>query len=279
LTRRPTLPRRNLAAAILAAAIGVAGCATQPALPPPAPRAANSDLAALAARDLILNSLQAPAIMEYTGPNGHVKARERLTVRRPASLRVEALSPLGVALVVAADANQVAIFDPSKDTIARGAATAETLSRVARIPLAPEQAVRLLLALPPAAATASAPLVPAAADNGMKPLSYTRADGTIDEIAFVDGNLAMVRETTPSGTLAYEIRYSNYRDIGAVQFPLTIDANFPATATTVKLRYENPAIDGVIPDSAFVLSPGPQTRELRLGLNFGPDFGVDQTRG
>lgn len=245
----------------------VTGCATQSAHPPTAPPTPNADVSALAERDHLLNSLQTSAIMEYSGPQGRVKARERITVRRPASLRVEALSPLGVALVVAADANQVAIFDPSKDTITRGAATAETLSRVAQIPLAPEQAVRLLLALAPDAAMAAGPLVPGAADQGVESLSFTRSDGAVDEIGFVNGSLALVRETTAEGLLAYEVRYSDYRDIGAMQFPFAIDANFPPTATTVKLRYENPAIDGIIPDSAFVLSPGPRTRELQLGLN------------
>lgn len=256
-----------MSAVLLAAAGAVAGCATLPASPPGASRLPSADLMMLAARDRLLHSLETPAIMEYTGPQGHLKARERITVRRPASLRVEALSPLGVALIIAADATQVAIFDPSKDTITRGGATAETLSRVARIPLAPEQAARLLLALPPDGALAAAPLVPAPADHGMTTLSATRADGTVDEMAFLDGNLALVRETTAAGALAYEVRYSDYKDIGAMQFPHTIDARFPATATTVKLRYENPAIDGVIPDAAFILSPGPQTRELRLGLN------------
>jgi hypothetical protein len=255
-----------MVAVMVAVAGAVASCATAPE-PPPAAQAPSPALAALAERDRLLNSLETPAIMEYTGPHDHLKVRERITVRRPASLRVEALSPLGVALVVAADATQVAIFDPSKDTIARGAATAETLSRVAQIPLAPEQATRLLLALPPDAAIVSAALVPAPAENGMTALSYTRANGTVDEVAFRDGNLTLVRETTPAGALAYEVRYSDYRDIGAMQFPHTIEAHFPATATTIKLRYENPAIDGVIPDSAFILSPGPQTRELRLGLN------------
>ena len=221
-------------------------------------------MAALADRDRILQSLETPAIMEYAGPNGHLKAREQLTVRRPASLRVEALSPLGVALIVAADANQVAIFDPSQNTITRGAATAATLSRVAQIPLAPEQAARLLLALPPAA-VATAPCVHTAEDRGVPGLACTRADGTVDEIAFLDGNLALVRESDRAGAIVYEVRYSDYRDIGAVQFPHTIEARFPATATTITLRYENPGVDRAIPDSAFILTPGPQTRELRLG--------------
>jgi hypothetical protein len=252
---------------MVAAACAIAGCATIPALPPRPSPSASREIAALAARDRLLTSLETPAIMEYTGPNGHLKVRERITVRRPASLRVEALSPLGVALIVAADATQVAIFDPSKDTITRGAATATTLSSVAQIPLAPAQAARLLLALPPDAALTSAPLVPAPADNGMTALTFTRADGSTEEIAFRDGNLALVRETTAAGTLAYEVHYGDYEDIGAMQFPHTIDARFPATATTIKLRYGNPAIDSVIPDAAFILTPGPQTRELRLGFS------------
>jgi hypothetical protein len=244
-------------------ACGIAGCATQRATPPATSRAINAEVAALADRDRILQSLETPAIMEYSGPGGHLKAREQLTVRRPASLRVEALSPLGVALIVAADANEVAIFDPSKNIITRGAPTAATLSRVAQIPLAPEQAARLLLALPPDALAAAC--VHTAADHGMPVLACTRADGTVDEIALLDGNLALVRETDPAGAIVYEVRYSDYRDIGAVQFPHTIEARFPATATTIKLRYENPGVDGAIPDSAFILTPGPQTRELHLG--------------
>jgi outer membrane lipoprotein-sorting protein len=257
-------------AVLVAVALGLAGCATETARPNLTSQA-SLEMAALAERDRRLTSLQSSAIMEYTAPNGHLKARERITIRRPASLRVEALSPLGVALVVAADANQVAIYDPSKDTIARGAATADTLNRVAQIPLAPEPAVRLLLGLPPTDSLISGSAVPTTADNGMSQLSYTQADGTVDRIAFDNGNLARLSETASSGKLIYQVSYSDYRDIGGLQFPHTIEASFPATATAINLRYEDPTIDSVIPDSTFVLSPGPQTRELRLGLNFGPD--------
>jgi outer membrane lipoprotein-sorting protein len=258
-------------AALVAVILGLAGCATETATPTLTSQAA-SEIAALAERDRRLTSLQSSAIMEYTAPNGHLKARERITIRRPASLRVEALSPLGVALVVAADANQVAIYDPSRDTIARGAATADTLNRVAQIPLAPEPAVRLLLGLPPTDLLTSGSAVPTTTDNGMSQLSYTHPDGTVDRIAFDNGNLAQVSETAASGKLVYGVSYSDYRDIGGLQFAHTIEASFPGTATSINLRYEDPAIDNIIPDSTFVLSPGPQTRELRLGLNFGPDL-------
>ena len=87
--------------------------------------------------------------MDYSGPSGHFKAREQLTTRRPASLRIDAMSPLGVALIVAADDAQIAVFDPLNNTLMRGAASPTTLARFTRIPMAPAQAVQLLLALAP----------------------------------------------------------------------------------------------------------------------------------
>src|SRR5260370_16472869 len=73
---------------------------------------ANTLASGLAERDQRLNSLQTPVGMEYSGPGGHFKAREQLVVRRPASIRAEAMSPLAIALVFAADAAQIQVFAP-----------------------------------------------------------------------------------------------------------------------------------------------------------------------
>ncbi|MGH7839526.1 MAG: hypothetical protein ACREQC_17110 [Candidatus Binataceae bacterium] len=258
------------AVVMLAAAVQLAACATRSSAPAAPPAAVGEAVAILDARERTLTALQSPAVMEYAGPDGHLKARELITVRRPSSLRVEALTPLGVALVVAAGPSGIAVFDPAKNTIARGAATAATLDRVARIPLTPAQAVRLLLALPPDEPARAAPPTSAHDDRGAALLSYARADGAVDQVAFADGDLATVREIGADGTLLYEVSYSDYRDIGAMRFPYTIAARFPASATTLRLRYERPLIDGAIPDATFVLAPGPQTRELSLGLNSAP---------
>src|SRR5580704_13398181 len=48
---------------------------------------------AMAHRDRALESLQTSAVMEYTNGTDRVKAREDIVVRRPGSLRVEAMSP------------------------------------------------------------------------------------------------------------------------------------------------------------------------------------------
>jgi Domain of unknown function (DUF4292) len=264
-----------MALALIVGAIHLGGCATQPAVNAQRQKTVALTLA-LADRDQRLDSLQTPAVMEYAGPGGHVKAREQIIVRRPASLRVEAMSPLGVALVVAADSGQIAIFDPSKNTLMRGPANAATLDRFTRIPMAPQQAVRLLLALSPdSAMLAFAPS--AVRDEGtMKVLSYARSNGVINELGFADRNLVVAREKTPAGQVTYEVNYKDYRDIGGIGFPYELEASFPATGTTIKLHYEKPIIDGEIADSLFVLSPGPKTRQIDLGL---VGFGVGNSKG
>ena len=214
-----------------------------------------------------IDSLQTPAVMEYTAPGQHFKAREQLVVRRPASLRVEAMSPLGVALIVAADGGQVAVFDPGKNTLMRGPATAATLNRFARIPMTPQRAVRLLLGLAPDSAMLTFSPIAANTEGELNVLSFAQPTGAVDDLGFIGGHLMLVRERSAAGQLLYEIHYSDYRNIGAVlDFPCQIEASFPTAGTTVKFRYEQPNVDGEIPDATFVLSPGPSTKLMELSL-------------
>src|SRR5262249_45356735 len=115
--------RRATSAAIATLALTLAaGCPARQVPKPtlaPLPDAARRSLAE---RDRLLTSLQTPVIMEYSAPSGHLKTREQLTVRRPASLRVDAMSPIGLALIVTADDAHIAVFNPSENTLIRGPA-------------------------------------------------------------------------------------------------------------------------------------------------------------
>jgi outer membrane lipoprotein-sorting protein len=203
--------------------------------------------------------------MEYLGPSGRLKAREQFTVRRPASLRIDAMSPLGVALIVAADGSQIAIFNPSDNTLIKGPASAATLARFTQIPMAPEQAAQLLLALPPEESLLTTAPSSSRNEDDLKILSYSGVDGGY-ELEFSGGELVLVRAHDKSGHETYEVHYSDYHDIGAMKFPFELQARFVATGTTIKLRYLNPSIDRQIADSTFMLSPGPGTRVIELGL-------------
>ena len=251
----------------LAAALTTAvGCAArQPGRPIPTGEA-DAGMQSLLERDRLLTSLQTPAIMEYSGPSGHVRAREQFIVRRPASLRVDVMSPLGVALIVAADNQQIAVFNPSDNTLVRGPANAATLGRFTQIPMTPAQAVQLMLGLAPDNYMLSAAPSGLWMEGKMRVLSYSQAGVSDYELGFSGGQLSLVRAHDRAGQMRYEIRYEDYRDIGAMKFPFRLEATFFASRTTIKFRYLNPSIDREIADSTFVLSPGPGTRLIELGF-------------
>jgi outer membrane lipoprotein-sorting protein len=258
----------GLGASVLSLALvtlGLPGCAarqgpeTVAPVPPPVTMS-------LAERNRELTSLQTRAIMEYSGPAGHIKVREQVTARRPAGLRIEAMSPLGVAMIVAADHEQIAVYNPSNNTLMRGVASAATLARFIQIQMPPEHAVQLLLGLAPDdSILANAPAAEWS-EGELRVLSYAGQRDIQYELGFDGDQLALVRARDSSKHALYEIHYHDYRDIGAIKFPFQIEAQFFTNATTVKLHYLDPAIDRPIADSTFELSPSPGTKLIEIGL-------------
>lgn len=271
--RRASIPA--LAAFFAAASFQFSACALvtsappQPAALPPQGHEAELERAAeltkaLAERDRGLDSMQTPAVMEYSNPDHHIKAREVITVRRPEDLRIEAMSPFGVALVVAARDSKLAIFRSSDNTLMRGAANAATLDRFARVPLAPKPAVDLLMGLAPDPDILSASPESVHAETGVLVAVYRMPDGGAIELGFSGDQLAMVRRRPADGSIGYEVHYADYRDIGGLMMAYRVEADFPAAQTRVAFRYERPIVNGTIADSMFQLSPGPSTKEIDL---------------
>jgi outer membrane lipoprotein-sorting protein len=225
--------------------------------------------AALAERDKTLDSVQSPAVMEYTAPGQHLKAKEDIVMRKPNSMRVEARSPFGVALLLAAQGDDLAIFEPSENRFMRGEATAATLYRYVRIPMAPADAVALLMGLAPRDFVTSAVPDSASNDGAMMVATYGTGPSGIRQLGFTDGNLAMVRDTAADGRVNYEVRYTDYHDIGGVMFPYVVDAAFPIAQSHVRFRYVRPIVNGNIPDSTFVLTPAPGATLMNLSMGVG----------
>ncbi len=239
-----------------------------PAAPPSAPALTALDeapalIAKLAQRERALESMQMRAVMEYESGDRKIKTREEITVVRPDSLRVDAFSALGVGLVVAARGHDLQIFDPSANKFIRGAATAETLHRFARIPLAPRDAVGLLMGLVPDVAALPPPTSVVRSD-GMVVVRFSPPDSQHREIGFRDGNLALVIVGGVGGEPNYRVRYNDYRDIGGIMLAYQMDAEFPAERTTVKFRFERPIINGNLAASMFELIPGPGAEVVNL---------------
>lgn len=270
-------------AGLVLAMLMLAGCATTPPLQPdqnefPITAQAHPDVSplinAMAERDRALESMQTNAVMEFTNGADHVKAREEIIVRRPSSLRVEAMSPFGVALIVAAQDSRLQIFEPSKNTLMSGIADADTLARFARIPMAPRDAVGLLMGIVPEAQKASAP-DSVTTDGDVTMLNYDLPDHSRRELGFQNNELMIVRLKDVTGAVSLEIRYADYHDIGGVMFAYRVEANFPAVETRVSFIYKRPIVNGKIPDSVFILTPGANAKQvdigMMIGLNVPPD--------
>jgi outer membrane lipoprotein-sorting protein len=262
--------RRSAAlAALVCLAFVLGGCAasTPPGVPPvqPAPEVSQfqRQTDALIERARRLDAMQAEAVMSYAGGGQHVKVREEVALKRPASLRVEAMSPFGVAAVVAANGSMVAIYQPSDNTFYRGAATADTLNRFARIPLPPEQAVKLLMGLLPDEETNFAAPAEVRTEDGLVVGAYKMPGGNVDELGFAGGQLRMVRTRGNAG-VAYEVNYSDYRDIGGLQFAHQLDAKFLNTGTQLNVRYSGVIVNPTLSDSEFVLVPQGAARVIDL---------------
>jgi len=262
--------RRLSIISLTAVLLMVSSCATVPPpeaeTPAPVGKIDVSSLTnAMAERDRALESLQTNAVMEYSNSTDHVKAREELIVRRPGSLRVEAMSPFGVALIVAAQDSRLQIFEPSKNTLMHGTADAATLARFARIPMAPRDAVGLLMGIVPEAQTTSPP-DSVTTERDMTVLAYEEPDQSRRELGFRGGQLVMVRKRTPAGAVNFEIRYADYRDIGGVMFAYKVDADFPDAETRVSFVYKRPIVNGKVADSVFTLTPGPDAKQVDIGM-------------
>ena len=218
----------------------------------------------MAARDRTLTSLSSGAVMEYRNANQHLKAREQIVVMRPDRLRVEASSPFGVALIVAVDGPRLQIFEPGNNLLMYGSASAAALDRFARIPMEPRAAVDLLMAVAPDSSELASNSPATIDEAGAIVLAYAAPGGGHREAAFADGELAAVRERDGDGRLIYEVRYADYHNIGAVMFPYSIDAHFPAVGSSLKLTLKRPIVNAPEPASLFVLTPASATKEIDL---------------
>jgi outer membrane lipoprotein-sorting protein len=257
--------------AAVSLAVLLTGCATFAPPPSPPPAAPEKPEAsqfqhltdALIERARRLDAMQAEAVMDYAGGGQHVKVREEVAVKRPASLRVEALTPFGVAAVVAANGTTVAIYQPSDNTFYHGAATADTLSRFARIPLPPVQAVKLLMGLLPDNDADYAAPTAVRVEGDLLVGAYQLPGGNVDELGFADGQLRLVRTRGKAGG-GYEVKYSDYRDIGGLQFAHRLEANFLNTGTHLDVKYSGVTVNPILSDSEFVLVPQGTVRQIDL---------------
>lgn len=175
-----------------------------------------------------------------------------IAVKRPASIHIEALSPLGdPAAVLVADKGRFALLDLRNNVFYRGPSTPENLSRLLPAPLRDEELVALL--------TGAIPDLP-----GGEPVSSKRqGDGYLlvvesaRERQEVDlgGDLRVdeVRRKNARGALLWAVHLDEHDDKSGAQVPRLLHLSAPVTRTEVDLSLRNTETGLPAPPQMFFL--------------------------
>src|SRR5687767_4794889 len=129
---RKRTARKLRSSVLLVAALVATGCAIAPppprsAIPPPAQRAA----ALLTERARQFTDLRTLADISAQLGSDRFRLRGVILAKTPASVRFEALSPIGSPLLVATiHDGQITAYDATTDEVTTGPATAETAARL-----------------------------------------------------------------------------------------------------------------------------------------------------
>jgi outer membrane biogenesis lipoprotein LolB len=198
-------------------------------------------------------TLSASGRAAVDAPQNGGRYQIQIVVRRPASLRIAALDPLGnPAAVLVADGGRFALLDLRSNVYYRGPSTPENLSRLIPQPLRDEELVALVLgALPPLA--------------GARPIEAHRSgDGSVlvlesgevrqEVSAGPDLRIERVRRLR-RGDLAWEVSLDDFDDASGQQMPRRLRLVAPAEKIQVELQLKERVWGKPTSPAAFQLTP------------------------
>jgi len=176
-------------------------------------------------------------------------------VRRPDAVRIDVLSPFGLALAVGVQGSLLWAYPPAESTRYEGPASAANLTRLLGAPVEVGDVVEVLLGMPPVRAAVGPPAL--AARAGEYRLTLPLAAGT-QTIWFAGDTLSVRRaEETREGALALRVAFDDYRD----GFPHLVEVG-AASGATARLAYE--AVERNAPVDPALFAPPPAARVLPL---------------
>jgi len=247
----------------LACLLLLAACPKQPVVsgPPPDPGALYFQAKKA---HLVPETLSCDAKAFVEAPENAGRYSLHVSVKRPASLRIEALTPMGdPAAVLVADQGRFALLDLRNNVFYRGPATPENLSRLIPVPLRDEELVSLI--------AGDIPELP-----GGRPESATReGDGyrlvivgpRVRQEVALGGDLRVVgvRRSDAEGKLLWTIGLDEHDDSSGAQVARLVHLEAPMAQTKVDLRLRNILTGKPPPSGAFLLGvpPGMKVEDVQ----------------
>jgi len=262
----PASARRAPGLLLLATIALLAACKTPT---PPVPRPdldAGALIAGLEAAAGARNGLRARARLAIDAPDLRVSRPQRIAAVRPGTLRVEILGLFRqVAAVLVVRDGVYQLWESGSPEIQQGPVTPNLLWRIARVALAPEEAVDLLLGTP-----RPAPGLAVGAARWWKSrfdVERVDAEGALFERASFDaeGRLRGFERFGATGELVWSATFDEHRPLmggdGAMQsFAHSVKLRFPAEGAEVDVEFDDVQLDPELAPSLFELAPASRRR-------------------
>lgn len=222
--------------------------------------------ARLAARDRDLRSVRALATVRYSSARERAKLREVVVVEKPDRLRLEMLSPFGLALQIASDGTELRAWHSGEKTFYRGRVNAENLLRFTRFALDLKEIVDILRGIPPLPPTSLPADLVREEPTGLWRLSLRGSGANLANVWFDGSSLLPVRaeEIEPDGSRRFLVEFAHYRDLGATSLPFSIVVTLPLEGATIDLLYEDVAVNVPVPPELFSFERPPGSRIVEL---------------
>lgn len=238
------------AAILVAVAVASIGCGGFARIRPFRSTTAEVLLADMAARRSAVTSMRAR--VRLRSGLARVWTRQALLVQRPAAVRVDVLSPFGLALAFGTEGRTLWAFPPQQGVRYEGAATPENFQRLVGAPLAVPDMVDVLLGVPPERAPVEPPVLARDGDHWMLTVRYR--DGT-QVVAFAGDTLEIASiDERPDGGVAVHVGYGDYERGFARSLELATEGR-----EAIRIAFDEVEPNAIIDPAVFI---GPQAPKV-----------------
>jgi outer membrane lipoprotein-sorting protein len=184
-----------------------------------------------------------------------VWTRQAVLLQRPSSVRIDVLSPFGLALALGTDGRTLWAYPPQQGVRYEGPATAENLARLLGTPLEVADLVDVLLGVPPARAVFGPPGLDRDGDEHVLTLPFR---GGFQEVRFAADTLAVTRiEERRDGGGTLRVIFADYRDGVARAVELVAEGG-----ATASIAFDDVERNATIDPAVFDPPPAPRTLPL-----------------
>lgn len=247
--------RRQLAVLVSGLVMILSGCAAKvPFSAKPLPEASDV-LERLKERYSSILSIEASGTLRWIREGEKGSVDHVLLFKKPGSVRLDALSPLGSSMLsLAIMKGQAEIYVPGERRALRGEASEAVMERIFSLPLTVEEVVGVLCGGPILCEGATAK----AKKDGKFwvlelecPASRRYQRLTIDPENEEPLSLVVLSAT---GDVVASVSWGGYRKAGAIRFPTEIRAEVPSKGNRMELKFKDVELNVPAPEEKFRLN-------------------------